>query len=74
MKKKKSSLKLLRIKIANLNAISNLIGGTGNAGDPDPVTKGNTKSKDDAKCASRVLILSICTDGNTGGDPNTDPQ
>lgn len=74
MKKKKSSLKLLKVKVANLNEISNLLGGTNN-GDPDPTTKGKPKSKDDAACASRVIILSLCTDGNnTTGSPQTDPQ
>ncbi|MEM6719880.1 MAG: hypothetical protein AAF611_11215 [Bacteroidota bacterium] len=66
----KKKLKLFKSKVASLNEISNLLGGTDGGGDPDPTTKGNPKSKDDVKCASRRKVLTICVDTNV---PQTDP-
>lgn len=76
MKKKKSSLKFLKFKVASLNDQNNLLGGTDGAngtGDPDTTTKGTPKSKDDAACASRVIVLTACTDVSNTNNPQTDP-
>lgn len=75
MKKKKSSLKFLKFKVASLNDRNSLLGGTdgANTGNPDTTTKGAPKSKDDAACASRVVVLTACTDVSDTNNPQTDP-
>ncbi|WP_046742921.1 hypothetical protein [Kordia zhangzhouensis] len=72
MKKKKSSLKL---KIESLNERNYLLGGTdgANTGNPDTTTKGAPKSKDDAACASKVVVLTVCTEVSNTNNPQTDP-
>jgi hypothetical protein len=67
MKKNKSLLKISKVRIANLNEISNLLGGTD--GGPDTTTKGKDQSVDGVECVSRVKVHTICVDNN----PQTDP-
>lgn len=70
----RKKLKFLKVRVANLNEISNLIGGTdgtdGGGGDPDTTTKGNPKSKNDVKCVSRQRVFTVCVDTQV---PQTDP-